>query len=67
MSALVDSSMTPIQVISAAIKTNAEILGKSHELGTIEKGKLADLIGVDGNPLADIDAMQHVDIWSRMV
>lgn len=62
MSALVDSGMTPIEVISAATKTNAEILGKSHELGTIEEGKLADLIVVDGNPLADIDAMQHVDI-----
>jgi imidazolonepropionase-like amidohydrolase len=62
MSALVDSGMTPIQVISAATKTNAEILGKARELGTIERGKLADLIVVRGNPLADIDAMQHVAI-----
>lgn len=62
MSALVDSGMTPVQVISAATKTNAEILGKARELGTIERGKLADLIVVNGNPLADIDAVRHVEI-----
>ncbi len=62
MSALIDSGMTPIQVISAATKTNAEILDLFDELGTVEPGKLADLIVVDGNPLADIDALQHVDI-----
>jgi imidazolonepropionase-like amidohydrolase len=50
MSALVDLGMTPIQVMSAATKTGAEILGKSAELGTIEPGKLADLLIVDGNP-----------------
>jgi len=62
MSALVDSGMTPIQVISAATKTNAEILGRFDQLGTIEPGKLADIIVVDGNPLANIDAMQNVEI-----
>lgn len=62
MSALVDSGMIPIEVISAATKTNAEILGQSDQLGTIEVGKLADLIVVDGNPLADINALGHVNI-----
>ena len=62
MSALVDSGMTPIEVISAATKTNAGILGQSDQLGTIEVGKLADLIVVDGNPLADINALGHVNI-----
>ena len=62
MKALVDSGMTPIQVISAATKTNAEILGKFDELGTLEPGKLADIIVVDGNPLADIDALSRIDI-----
>lgn len=62
MRALVESGMTPIQVISAATKTNAEILGQFEDLGTVEPGKLADLIVVDGNPLYDIDALSRVDI-----
>jgi imidazolonepropionase-like amidohydrolase len=65
LAALVESGMTPVQAISAATKTNAEILGKAGELGTIEEGKLADLIVVDGNPLAGIDALQRVDIVVR--
>ncbi|NKB33080.1 MAG: amidohydrolase family protein [Pseudomonadales bacterium] len=62
MSALVESGMTPIQVISAATKTNAEILGQIDELGTIEVGKLADIIIVDGNPLQNIEVLDYVDI-----
>jgi imidazolonepropionase-like amidohydrolase len=62
MSALVDSGMTPIQVISAATKTNAEILGRFDELGSIEPGKLADIIIVDGNPLRNIEVLDYVDI-----
>ena len=62
MSALVDSGMTTIQVISAATKTNAEILGQFDELGTIEPGKLADIIIVDGNPLRNIEVLDYVDV-----
>ena len=62
MSALVDSGMTPIQVISAATKTNAEILGQFEQLGTIEPGKLADMIVIDGNPLDNIDVIANVEI-----
>ena len=62
MSALVDSGMTPIQVISAATKTNAEILGQFDELGTIEPGKLADIIIVNGDPLRNIETLDYVDI-----
>ncbi len=62
MSALVESGMTPIQVISAATKTNAEILGQSDQLGTIEPGKLADIIIVDGDPLRNIEVLDYVDI-----
>ncbi len=62
MAALVESGMTPIQVISAATKTNAEILGQFKELGTVEPGKLADLVIVRGNPLANIENIGNVDI-----
>ena len=60
MRALVEVGMTPIEVISAATKTNAEILGQADQLGTIEPGKLADIIILDGNPLADIDVLNDV-------
>lgn len=62
MSALVEVGMTPIQVISAATKTNAEILGVFDELGTIEPGKLADIIIVDGDPLRNIEVLDYVDV-----
>jgi imidazolonepropionase-like amidohydrolase len=61
MSALVDSGMTESRVITAATKTNAEILGKGSQLGTLEAGKLADIIIVDGNPLFDINMLKYVD------
>ncbi|WP_262693344.1 amidohydrolase family protein [Kordiimonas aquimaris] len=62
MAALVDSGMTPARVITAATKTGAEILGKGKELGTIQAGKLADIIVVDGDPLFDINAMKYVAV-----
>lgn len=49
----------PMGAIVAATRTNAELLGLSKELGTIEPGKLADLILVDGDPLADISILQR--------
>ena len=45
---------TPMETIIAATKTNAEICDASERLGTIEKGKLADLLVIDGDPLEDI-------------
>ena len=65
MSALVEIGMTPIQAISAATKTGAEILGQQRELGTVEPGKLADLLVIDGNPLADINMMNFVVLTIR--
>jgi len=49
---------TPMQVIMCATKTGAEILGRAHELGTLEAGKLADILVVDGDPIADIAVLE---------
>jgi imidazolonepropionase-like amidohydrolase len=57
----VDMGMPPIKVISALTRIGAAILGKQRDLGTIEPGKLADIIVVDGNPLYDITALAHVE------
>ena len=62
MSALVDSGMTPLQVISAATKTNAEILGLFGDRGSLEVGKRADILIVQGNPLEDISTLGNVAV-----
>lgn len=49
----------PMGAIVASTKTNAELLRKERDLGTIEAGKLADLILVNGDPLKDITVLQH--------
>jgi len=48
----------PMDAIIATTRTNAEILRQEKDLGTIEKGKLADMILVNGNPLKDISLIQ---------
>jgi imidazolonepropionase-like amidohydrolase len=62
MKAHVDVGMSPQRAICAATRVNAEILGKVKELGTIEPGKLADVIVVRGNPLFDITALANVEV-----
>jgi imidazolonepropionase-like amidohydrolase len=49
--------MGPMGAIVAATKTNAELFGMADRIGTLEGGKVADLIVVDGDPLADIGAL----------
>jgi imidazolonepropionase-like amidohydrolase len=50
--------LTPMEVISCATKTGAEILGRGDELGTLEAGKLADVLIVDGNVLQEIELLE---------
>lgn len=57
---LVSIGMTPMQAIQAGTKVNAELLKLDKEIGTIEVGKFADIIGVKGDPLKDITELQRV-------
>jgi imidazolonepropionase-like amidohydrolase len=54
MELMVQAGLTPMQVIQTASKNAAEYLGVSKDYGTLEKGKAADLIVLDKNPLTDI-------------
>jgi imidazolonepropionase-like amidohydrolase len=54
MELMVKYGMTPMQVIQAFSKTNSEILGIDKDYGTLAKGKMADLVVLDKNPLDDI-------------
>jgi imidazolonepropionase-like amidohydrolase len=56
---MVRNGMTPWQAVVAATRNAAEAVGELDRLGTVEAGKLADLIAVDGNPLDDIRHLRH--------
>jgi len=50
--------LSPLQVITCATKTGAEIMGRGAEFGTLEEGKLADVLVVDGDVLADVAILE---------
>jgi imidazolonepropionase-like amidohydrolase len=54
---LVDAGLTPMQALRAATQWAARCLGLERELGTIEKGRLADMVVVNGNPLDDVKVL----------
>jgi imidazolonepropionase-like amidohydrolase len=60
MQLLMQAGLQPMEVIQAGTAQAATVCGHGDELGTLELSKLADLIIVDGNPLADIEAMTRV-------
>jgi imidazolonepropionase-like amidohydrolase len=53
-----DVGFSPLETITCATKTGAEIMGRAHEFGTVTAGKLADLLVVDGDVLADIAVLE---------
>ncbi|HWF37432.1 MAG TPA: amidohydrolase family protein [Candidatus Acidoferrales bacterium] len=57
---MVKNGMTPMATLQAATVVNAEVLGWSDRIGSIEKGKYADLVAVSGDPLQDITEMEHM-------
>ena len=56
---LVRHGLTPMQAIVAATKTASEVCRVDDKVGTLESGKLADLLVVDGNPLNDISILEQ--------
>lgn len=61
MEFLVEFGLSPMQAILAATKIGADYLGKADVLGTVEEGKLADVIIVNGDPLQDITHTRRIE------
>jgi len=57
---MVDLGMTPIDALKSATANDAELLGIAQKVGTLEKGKLADIIAMPGDPTADMTATERV-------
>src|SRR5215472_15346465 len=57
---MVRDGMTPLQALTAATATDARILRREKDLGSVRKGMLADLVAVAGDPTRDIAAIEHV-------
>jgi imidazolonepropionase-like amidohydrolase len=57
---LVEAGLTPLEVLRTATLNPARVLGQADSLGSIEVGKLADLVLLDANPLADIRNTQRI-------
>jgi imidazolonepropionase-like amidohydrolase len=60
-----EAGMTPMQIIVAATRNSARSCNMERELGTLEAGKLADVLVVDGNPLLDVHALTKVRLVMR--
>lgn len=56
-----EAGMTPMEIIHAATRDAAELLGMQDRIGTLEPGKLADMIAVPNNPLKDIRVLEHAN------
>lgn len=58
--AMVKMGLPPLVAIQAATVNAADLLGWSDRVGTIEPGKFADIVAVDGDPVADVTTLEHV-------
>jgi imidazolonepropionase-like amidohydrolase len=57
---MVDLGMTPIDALKSATANDAELLGIAQKVGTLEKGRLADIVAIPGDPASDITATERV-------
>ena len=60
LAVLVEAGMTPMQAIQAATRVKSELQGWQDRIGTVEAGKLADIIAVPGDPLRDLSQLEKV-------
>jgi imidazolonepropionase-like amidohydrolase len=58
---MVKYGMTPAQALHSANMSAAEMLGMQDRIGSLESGKYADIVGVPGDPMADIHQLEHVN------
>jgi imidazolonepropionase-like amidohydrolase len=59
---MLEADMTPMQIIVAATNNGAHVCGLDDEIGTLEAGKIADILVVAGNPLEDMHALADVQM-----
>jgi len=57
---MVDLGMKPVDALKAGASSDAELLGLDKQVGSLEAGKLADVVAVPGDPIADIHQTEHV-------
>ncbi|MEM8983049.1 MAG: amidohydrolase family protein [Pseudomonadota bacterium] len=57
---MVEAGMTPMDAIRSATAIAARVLGAENDFGTLEAGKLADVVAVNGDPLANIERLQSI-------
>lgn len=62
---MVQHGMTPMQALEAATVNAADLLGLADEIGSLEPGKRADIIAIDGDPLQDVTVLTDVDFVMR--
>lgn len=60
ISSMMKAGMTPMQIIVAATKNASHVCNLDKEIGTLEVGKLADVLVVNGNPLEDLNALNNI-------
>jgi len=58
---MVEGGMTPLQAITCGTRESARLLGRDADIGTLEAGKFADAVVVQGDPLGDIALLAEPD------
>lgn len=60
LSLMVDAGLSPLQALQTATLRPAEFLGRSGDMGTVEVGKVADLVLLDGDPTKDLRSLSRI-------